>query len=754
MNKWLFAFLLIFSPFLFSQDKHLVDSLQQIIRGNFHDSLKANALNKIAYEYRRMSSDSTRKYASLAFHIYSKINNMKGIAMSLNHLGIAHHFDATYDSALFYYQKSLDIREKIGEKTGIASSNSNMGIVLYLQGEYDAAIKKYEKAFAIQESIKDTNGMANTSNNLASVYRYRGRYDKALELFIRALELYEKAGDEAGRLYAYNNIGIVYATLNKSKLAIRTYREALAIAEKTKDNYILAVLNTNLGIQLLEEKNIADAILHFEKGYKLAKEIGTQQGMATGAVNLGRAYFELKDHVKALTYVKQAQDFYEKSGEKQGLVSALNLKGQIQLASHDLAGAELSLTRALKLSNEAGMLDHAETSYAHLSELFKKRKNFPKALEYFRAYSKLKDSLLNSDNSSTIARLQTGFETEKKEKQIVLLQKAQSLMDLKIAGQDSDIQKTNIILLSSSSVTALSILFAVLVVRTYRRKRKTNNELQEKNVSIISQKELIEQKNNEIRNNLLIAGQIQQSILPKPMVISKTFREHTLLYMPKDIVSGDFYWVKKAEGRTFAAVIDCTGHGVPGAYMSVLAYELLEDIVRKEPDISPANLLSVLNRKLHLQTSSGEYADKPGLDISFVMIPDKGDHLIFAGSRQPLWMIHENAGNADPFSEIKPEKHFMGLEKEKTFKEVKVEMSKGDRFYMFSDGYTDQIGDASSGQTGKKKMLSQRFKEFLLKDRENEMSGQSKRLEQFLLDWKGNFEQIDDITVFGFKPNE
>ncbi len=737
------ALLLLLTPLsFFSQDPAKIDSLLKVIAGSSMDTQKVNNWNKVAYDYRRFSSDSTRKYARKAFQLGKKINFSKGVSLALNNIGISHHFDASYDSALWYYKTALLIREKNKDYPGIASSNSNMGIVFYLKGQYDSALARQEKSFLIQQQLKDTGGMANTSNNMASVWRYRGNYEKALKLFIQALNYYEKAGDMAGRLYAYNNIGIIYASLGRRDMAISTYMDGIAIAEKAKDNYILAVLYTNLGIELLELEKIEESIQYFEKGYKLAKEINTQQGMATCAVNLGRAWFAKEDIPKALRYTQEALSFYEKSGEKQGMTSVLNLIADIQIHSSNFVAAENALQRSMKLGKEVGMYDHLETTYLRFSQLYKKKKDFPKALFWHKKYSALKDSLLGESNANALAEMQTRFESEKKEKEIVLLEKEQALLNLQLDEQQNNLLTINITLAALGILLLLSVGSVVIVLRTLRKRKTLNNELQTVNLSVVAQKERIEQQNEEIYNNLNLAGQIQSSILPLGEDLSEVFRDHFILFLPKDIVSGDFYWTKKTSRYSLAAVVDCTGHGVPGAYMSLMAYELLEDICRREQDIEPGALMYELNNRLVKQRAGHYFSENPGLDISLVAVDKKNNKIIFCSSRQPLWVLDMQKNELE---EIRPEKHFMGLNPNIRFPQQEIPAGTERYFYLFSDGYTDQIGEAS-----RKKLLSQRFRDFIAGQTHRSLKEQGGKLNEFFQEWKGNKEQIDDVTVLGF----
>ncbi|NOZ45504.1 MAG: SpoIIE family protein phosphatase [Chlorobi bacterium] len=281
------------------------------------------------------------------------------------------------------------------------------------------------------------------------------------------------------------------------------------------------------------------------------------------------------------------------------------------------------------------------------------------------------------------------------------------------------------------------------------------DELFEKNEEITAQKEEIETQsekifiqNKNITDSILYAQRIQSAILPSKEKLSSNFPESFILFKPRDIVSGDFYWFKEIHNNDssyfLVTAADCTGHGVPGAFMSMLGISFLNEIANNEKYSNAAEILEDL--RLHVKTSlkqTGKTDEaKDGMDISFCMIDKANMKLNFAGANNPLYLIRN--GNLNIW---KGDKNPIGIYlKEKDFTNHEIEIEKNDIIFMFSDGYVDQFGGTNGG-----KFKTKRFKEMLIEIQHKTMNEQKQFLEKTMGDWKGNNEQVDDILVIGIK---
>jgi len=273
---------------------------------------------------------------------------------------------------------------------------------------------------------------------------------------------------------------------------------------------------------------------------------------------------------------------------------------------------------------------------------------------------------------------------------------------------------------------------------------ETQNERLEEMVTIRTAE--LAQKNNEIKDSINYAHRIQKAILTTKEEINETLKECFILFKPKDIVSGDFYFYSKKENTVLIAAADCTGHGVPGALMSMIGSEKLMDAVTKSTD--PSVILNSLNKgiKASLRQSDHEESTRDGMDIALVSLNLNTNQASYAGANRPIWIIRAPSGSSTKeVEEIKATKKAIGgfTPDEQHFDLHQLQFNKGDTFYLFTDGYADQFG-----HTGKK-LMTKKFRELLISIQDRSMSEQEKFLNDFIENWKQDVEQVDDILVIG-----
>jgi len=265
---------------------------------------------------------------------------------------------------------------------------------------------------------------------------------------------------------------------------------------------------------------------------------------------------------------------------------------------------------------------------------------------------------------------------------------------------------------------------------------------------LITEKQIVEEKNREILDSILYAKRIQATILPPLSKIKAHFNESFVLYLPKDIVAGDFYWMEFSENTdiVFLAACDCTGHGVPGAFVSVICNNALNKTVREFGIKKPSEILDKVSEIVSFDLSLNNDADDEimdGMDISFCTFNTKTGHLQWAGANNPFWLI-KNSGN---LIEIKADKQPIGKShNRKQFTNHEMYLEKGDTFYLFSDGYADQFSN-----DGELKFQRSRFKEVLHNNKHLTLEKQGELLKTTITQWQGNTEQTDDICVLGIR---
>ncbi len=321
------------------------------------------------------------------------------------------------------------------------------------------------------------------------------------------------------------------------------------------------------------------------------------------------------------------------------------------------------------------------------------------------------------------------------------------------------------------TLCALTALLSIYAYNTYKTKKlrgdkiklekqvtlRTRELREEKekveviNKEVLEQKTVIEHKNLEITDSIKYAKNIQEALLPAVTSLKKDFPESFVLYMPKDIVSGDFYWFAKRDGKNYFAAADCTGHGVPGAFMSIIGNALINEIIAEQHIYQPAEILNNLHVgvKTALNQNKGEFERRDGMDIALCAINKETLVLEYAGANRPLWIYRKTA--ADKVEIIKPDKFPIGglefdFEEKRQFHNHSIQLQKGDCLYIFSDGYADQFG----GHKGKKFMVANLQRAFV-EISQKSMEEQYVHLHKIFTDWRGHYEQVDDVLMIGLR---
>jgi serine phosphatase RsbU (regulator of sigma subunit) len=278
------------------------------------------------------------------------------------------------------------------------------------------------------------------------------------------------------------------------------------------------------------------------------------------------------------------------------------------------------------------------------------------------------------------------------------------------------------------------------------RTKKLLSEKEKAFDEIESQKAELEYAARKMIDSLNYAQRIQDALLPSEGYLKRYFRESFILYKPKDIVSGDFYWIGEKNDTRFIVAADCTGHGVPGALISMIGHDLLEKIIITENTIQPGKILDRMNEALR-ETFSREKNTgtviRDGMDIGICSIDLKKKMISFAGAFFPLFMIRENR-----LIEIKGDRYTLGIKPvDATFKNNQMDLLEGDMLYLFSDGYVDQFGGEEN-----KKFMYRRFRYLLMNIHSFPLADQKAILDDNIMTWKGINQQVDDILIIGFRP--
>jgi len=739
MKRTSCIFFLFLSCTGFAQLRHKLDSLLVLLKKNTpQDTVLARIYNEVAYGYVRINPDSSKMYAEKGLALSQKLNYKKGIGEGYNNLGINFYLRANYDNAQTYFLMSKKVADEMGDKKTSVNRLSNIGILLYMKGNYSQALANYATAIQVQRSLKDTAGLANTLNNIASVYIQLADYDKALKSYLEALDCYVKSGDKLGQSQSYNNIGIVHNNLGNSDKAIENYLAAIKISQEVGDRFKLAPAYSNLGKVYQKKNDLKQATWYFTESLKISREMNHLPGIAYNLSDLGTLAEGDKDYDLALKYYAEALHIHEKNKELYSVANVLCRIGYVKLTQTRTAEAKIYFDKAFAIASELKVNGVLLECYSNYAALAKAQKNFKASYDYLKLYAAMRDTILNEEKNKSMAEMQTRFDTDKKEKEITLLTKNKDLEELQSAGQQANIKKQRVAIYASMGGITLALTLAFFVFQGYSQKKKANGLLEEKNEAIRTQKQILEEKNIQITDSIEYAKSMQDAILPSEETIRGAFKDSFILFKPKDVVSGDFYWL---HDKDLIAAIDCVGHGVPGAFMALHSFNLLERIVKEDTNLPPSQILDQLNKKVleSLNQQNEGASAKHGMDLAMVKI--NGQRIEFAGARNPLIIVTSEG----ELSEIKADRMYVGGA-QGNFTNNQVNVSPGSMLYIFTDGYADQKGGPQN-----KKFFAEPLRDLFKQIAGLSCEEQKKELERIHNEWRNSAEQLDDILVIGVR---
>ena len=660
---------------------------------------------------------------------------LKYKADALNNIAYLYIMKGESAKAIDYYNKAKRISEKINDKPALSSYYVGVGYIYDNTGNIEKALEYYHKSLKINEELNDKTGMSVALNNIGSIYNDQGYIDKALEYYTKSLKLSRESNDIPGVAQAYNNIGYVYDHKNDLDKGLEYYNKALEIFEKIEDKAGIASSYSNIG--------------HI---YKLKGEIETSLG-----------------------YYNKGLKVYKEVGDKEGVTYMLNNIATIQMDRGELQKAKTNAIENFSIARELGYPSDIRAAAAILSKIYEKEGNNMKALEMYKLSIVMRDSLNNEATQKASAKQQAKYEYEK--------QKAidDAEHDKQLAIEHEAAEKQQIITYTTTAGLALVGIFLLVVFNRLKVTRKQKLVIEDQKQEVEQQKTVVEEahheleeKNKEITDSIQYAKRIQNAILPADKTIKTHLSNSFVLYKPKDIVAGDFYWLEtvsslegglkkgdhlpsnslQEENLVLFAAADCTGHGVPGAMVSVVCHNALNRSVREYGLTDPAEILNKTREIVIAEFEKSDEEVQDGMDIALCCL--KGNTLQYAGANNPLWIIHPVTSSADEGSvsgseqeliETKPDKQPIGkFDNPKPYTTHTIELQKEDSIYIFSDGYIDQFG----GDKGKK-FKTKAFKELLLSIQKEPMEKQRTLINEAFEKWRGNNEQVDDVCIIGVR---
>lgn len=664
--------------------------------------------------------------------------------------------NARADSLLHAFREQRQTLHGFAGDTTSLTTLAELMWELRVAGNYKAALGYADTGYAIinarmpslkteQEKQTLARKRRKIQNYVALVYRHQGRYPEALDLYFSLLKESETQRDSFNAAMIYNNMGNVYLAQNNRTEGRACYEKAIAIARVHHYAEIASVYD-NLGIMYAEENKFDSALVYMNEGLQYNLSQGYKPFIASSYNNLGTVCFAKKDYEGALKNFNRSLQIKLESGDSTRLPSAYRSISEVYMEQKKYALAEDNLRKAEAVARRVGEREALMQVYKSLAQLHEATGDYRAALKEYRLSDAYHDTLLNEENTQKSMRAKMQFDFDKKAAaDSIANAEAQKVKDAELAARDSQLKQATTVRYALFGGIVLALIFGGFMFNRFSVTRKQKAIIEQQKSVVEEQKEIVEEKNKEILDSINYAQRIQSAILPVASELEQLFPDAFVLYRPKDIVSGDFYWIANKGDDVFIAVADCTGHGVPGGFMSMLGTSLLNEVVLEKNTQEPGEILDLLRVKIILalkqKGESGE--NKDGMDMVLCRVNRKKNLLSFAAANNPLWVLRNGT-----MEEWKADKQPVGIHTgaQQLFTQHEIVLQSGDCVYLFTDGFADQFG----GPKGKKYKYKQ-LQETIAANAALPMKEQSNRLAQSFLDWKGNLEQVDDVCVIGIR---
>jgi tetratricopeptide (TPR) repeat protein len=703
------AFLILISSFSFAQQQRKTDSLKTVIRTAKTDTAKVQALNNLSLFYWDTNADTSLKLLNESLGFANQMAGPKRaywLAVVNENLGNYYIYVGDAVKALGHFSVSITCWDTVlahADSSRVASytqsksvAMGNMGLAYELQGNYPKALEYYFEALAICEKNQNKRAMASRYTTIAIVFDAQKDSVRALEYYMKALELFTAIGDSSNLGKVCSNIGVLYFNSGNFAAALRYDSLALDIHTRRGNNRSVAVVLSNIGLVYQSKGDYITALDCFQRALALDIMVGNTRGQMIRMTNIGTAYTELKRYREAEQY----------------------------------------LSRAMVMADSMQNAAVQQEVHLSLSNLYKATGRFDLALREYTLYAGMKDSLFNIERDRDLARKEASYEFDKKTDSTRAAQEKKDIADL-AAKQlaDETLKRTRLILFAFAGGFLLLGVLAFFIFRSYREKQKAN-------VEISRQKAIIEQKNKDVVDSIVYAQRIQNALFASEELLSRHLTEYFVLFKPKDIVSGDFYYATVKGQSFYLAVCDSTGHGVPGAFMSLLNIAYLNEAVNEQKLTSTEKILNHVRARLIENISAGGQQDgMDGILVRFNLWAAQHE-IEFSAAYNAPFVVRNGVGES-----LHADKMPVGKsDKTDSFTLCKTELPKGSCLYLFTDGLADQFG-GNKGKKMKRKVLEEK----LLSVSGQPMPAQKAELEKFFAEWKSAHEQVDDVLLIGIR---
>lgn len=572
---------------------------------------------------------------------------------------------------------------------GRAYARLNLAVNHFLKSENREALEFLTTALKYFAKNEKEKGFPVALTFAGNIYESFGDYETALEYVEKALKKAKEIRYKEGEGEAYSVIGLIYSRLPDYDRALIAYYESFQIRDKLGDQKAVASSLNRIGRIHALKKQYDQALENYQKSLKIREELNQSGALPWTYLGLASTYEEMGDLENAQLYYQKNLNNESSEVDKRCRLQSILGMGRVFLQMKKMDAAHQFLDDSLVLAKELRAKPLQYEVHFALADYYESTGNPEEALKHYKIYYELKEEVNDDETRNRLKNQQIAFAVEKTEKEKEIFQL--------------------------------------------------------RNVELKAAYDEIHQINLEMTASINYASKIQAALLPQKEILEKTLPDHFILFLPRDIVSGDFYWVSQPDQKIIFCAADCTGHGVPGAFMSMLGITFLDEIVNQHKVLSANEILNDLRKDVikALKQTGKEKEQKDGMDIALCQYDKKTGQLEFAGANNPIYLIRNGA-----LEEFKADRMPIGYEEDisDSFQSHTFQIKKGDVIYLFSDGYADQFG----GPDGKKFKYGT-LKEYLLKIHNLSMNKQKALLEKNFYSWKGDREQIDDVILMGVR---
>jgi len=614
-------------------------------------------------------------------------------------------YSSAPDSSIGYCEEAEHISRKYNLDVELAYSLHCECRYLLLKGDLEATVEKLNTAIALFEKHQEQTGLAKAYSLKSIALGRLHKRKEELDYLLKAKAIYETTPDKDGQVSVLLNLSNVYGDIG-------AYDEALATLEEIKS-------------------------MHLPPG---GTDFYTE-------LNYGNVYYLKHEYKEALYHYEKARQAAVTYKMIDSEITGMTLLAACYLQLNEPENAHENYRSAIALAREYHLLVEEKDALEGLVDLHEKEKNYLAAFEALKRYKLLDDSLFNLEKVKSIHHMEQKLRLSEKEK--IIAEQGFSLEKEKTALAEA---KSNAFLLITGLVLAASVCLFLFYYSRKIKRLLSLIRLQKKEVE--TQKEIIESKNKDVMDSIHYARHIQGSMLPSAKALESLFKEHFILYKPKDVVAGDFYWTETIGGMPAIVVGDCTGHGVPGAMVSIVACNALNRAVKEFTLTDPAKIFDKVNELMQETFSKSDYEVNDGMDAALCIFDERQMKLYIAAANNPVWLVSPPGISTElweepwQLSQVSPDKQPIGKFREEvlSFEAKSISVEKGEMIYLFSDGYADQFG-GSKGKKFKYKPLQ----DLLASIARLPTAEQAHILEKTLKDWQGKHEQVDDILIVGIR---